>query len=141
MYEALKRIDHKLVGWGWMLWDAAPLRARTADLTESLRLLEEARSYASDELLIANIELDLAYASSQVWEFERTATHVGRALELTPKLADDGLRERIVGKVGGQCRNNLLRECFVALVARVLGVVLPSFLGPLRISGVKTNQT
>ena len=33
MYDGLQRIDYKLVGWGWMLWDAAPFRERTADRT------------------------------------------------------------------------------------------------------------
>ena len=31
MYEGLKSIDYKLVGWGWMLWDFNWFRRRTAD--------------------------------------------------------------------------------------------------------------
>jgi len=31
MYSGLKRIDHTLVGWGWMLWDWNWFRKRTAD--------------------------------------------------------------------------------------------------------------
>jgi peptidoglycan-N-acetylglucosamine deacetylase len=31
MYVALQRIDHRLVGWGWMLWDWNWFRRRTAD--------------------------------------------------------------------------------------------------------------
>jgi peptidoglycan/xylan/chitin deacetylase (PgdA/CDA1 family) len=31
MYAGLKRIDHALVGWGWMLWDWNWFRRRTAD--------------------------------------------------------------------------------------------------------------
>jgi len=31
MYVGLRRIDHKLVGWGWMLWDWNWFRERTAD--------------------------------------------------------------------------------------------------------------
>lgn len=31
MFAALRRIDYRLVGWGWMLWDVDWLRARTAD--------------------------------------------------------------------------------------------------------------
>ena len=31
MYEGLKSIDYKLVGWGWMLWDFNWFRARNAD--------------------------------------------------------------------------------------------------------------
>ncbi|PYR90531.1 MAG: hypothetical protein DMF84_20020 [Acidobacteria bacterium] len=31
MYAALRRIDHRLVGWGWMLWDWNWFRRRTAD--------------------------------------------------------------------------------------------------------------
>jgi peptidoglycan/xylan/chitin deacetylase (PgdA/CDA1 family) len=31
MYEGLRQIDYKLVGWGWMLWDFDWFRKRTAD--------------------------------------------------------------------------------------------------------------
>jgi len=31
MFAGLRQIDHKLVGWGWMLWDVEPFRTRTAD--------------------------------------------------------------------------------------------------------------
>jgi peptidoglycan/xylan/chitin deacetylase (PgdA/CDA1 family) len=31
MYVGLQRIDYRLVGWGWMLWDWNWFRARTAD--------------------------------------------------------------------------------------------------------------
>jgi peptidoglycan/xylan/chitin deacetylase (PgdA/CDA1 family) len=31
MYIALRRIDYRLVGWGWMLWDVDWFRPRTAD--------------------------------------------------------------------------------------------------------------
>ena len=31
MYIALRRIDHKLIGWGWMLWDWNWFHRRTAD--------------------------------------------------------------------------------------------------------------
>jgi len=31
MYAGLRKIDYKLVGWGWMLWDFNWYRARTAD--------------------------------------------------------------------------------------------------------------
>jgi peptidoglycan/xylan/chitin deacetylase (PgdA/CDA1 family) len=31
MYAGLRKIDFRLIGWGWMLWDVDPLRARTAD--------------------------------------------------------------------------------------------------------------
>ncbi|MGE5246121.1 MAG: polysaccharide deacetylase family protein [Betaproteobacteria bacterium] len=31
MYAALRRIDYRLVGWGWMLWDVDWFRPRTAD--------------------------------------------------------------------------------------------------------------
>ena len=33
MYEGLKEIDYRLVGWGWMLWDFNWFRRRTADAT------------------------------------------------------------------------------------------------------------
>src|SRR5262245_56725817 len=31
MFAGLKQINYTLVGWGWMLWDVEPFRARTAD--------------------------------------------------------------------------------------------------------------
>jgi peptidoglycan/xylan/chitin deacetylase (PgdA/CDA1 family) len=31
MYLALRKLDYRLVGWGWMLWDVDWLRPRTAD--------------------------------------------------------------------------------------------------------------
>jgi peptidoglycan/xylan/chitin deacetylase (PgdA/CDA1 family) len=31
MYAALRHIDYKLIGFGWMLWDVEPFRARTPD--------------------------------------------------------------------------------------------------------------
>ena len=31
MYAGLKQIDHRLIGWSWMLWDWNWFRARTAD--------------------------------------------------------------------------------------------------------------
>ncbi|HVH26008.1 MAG TPA: polysaccharide deacetylase family protein [Vicinamibacterales bacterium] len=33
MFEGLRQIDYRLVGWGWMLWDFNWLRERTADAT------------------------------------------------------------------------------------------------------------
>jgi peptidoglycan/xylan/chitin deacetylase (PgdA/CDA1 family) len=33
MYAGLEQIDHRLVGWGWMLWDADPFRKRSAART------------------------------------------------------------------------------------------------------------
>jgi DNA-binding CsgD family transcriptional regulator len=67
------------------------IRHNDESFAESLRLFDQARVYASDALSIANIELDLAYAASHVWDFERTAAHVARALTITPTLDDDGL--------------------------------------------------
>ena len=31
MYEGLRRLDYRLIGWGWMLWDFNWFRARTAE--------------------------------------------------------------------------------------------------------------
>ena len=31
MYAALRKIDYKLIGFGWMLWDVEPFHARTPD--------------------------------------------------------------------------------------------------------------
>jgi len=33
MYAGLRQIDHRLVGWGWMLWDFNGFRTRTAEST------------------------------------------------------------------------------------------------------------
>jgi peptidoglycan-N-acetylglucosamine deacetylase len=35
MYKGLDRVDHRLIGWGWMLWDVNPLGERTAERTVS----------------------------------------------------------------------------------------------------------
>jgi len=43
MYTALRRIDYKLVGWGWMLWDVDWFRPRTADRIVS-RIMARARA-------------------------------------------------------------------------------------------------
>jgi len=45
MYVALRQIDYRLVGWGWMLWDVDWFRPRTAD-----RILDRlgARAAAGD---------------------------------------------------------------------------------------------
>ena len=43
MYAGLKRIDHSLVGWGWMLWDWNWFRKRTADAIVK-RLKDRVRS-------------------------------------------------------------------------------------------------
>jgi peptidoglycan/xylan/chitin deacetylase (PgdA/CDA1 family) len=42
MYTALGRVDHQLIGWGWMLWDWNWFRERTADATVA-RVLSRAR--------------------------------------------------------------------------------------------------
>ena len=42
MYSGLKKIDHALVGWGWMLWDWNWFRRRTADSVVS-RLKDRVR--------------------------------------------------------------------------------------------------
>jgi peptidoglycan/xylan/chitin deacetylase (PgdA/CDA1 family) len=31
MYLAMRQLDYRLIGWGWMLWDVNPLGARTAE--------------------------------------------------------------------------------------------------------------
>jgi len=43
MYAGLGRIDHKLIGWGWMLWDWNWFRRRTADAVVD-RILDRARA-------------------------------------------------------------------------------------------------
>ena len=41
MYAGLKRIDHRLIGWSWMLWDWNWFRKRTADAVVG-RILDRA---------------------------------------------------------------------------------------------------
>jgi peptidoglycan/xylan/chitin deacetylase (PgdA/CDA1 family) len=43
MYEGLQKIDYRLVGWGWMLWDWNWFRPRTADAIVA-RVLARARA-------------------------------------------------------------------------------------------------
>jgi DNA-binding CsgD family transcriptional regulator len=73
------------------------IRYNDESFAEALRLLEQARLSANDESLIANIELDLAYVASQLWDFERAATHAAQALDLTRDLGDDGLYAMALG--------------------------------------------
>jgi peptidoglycan/xylan/chitin deacetylase (PgdA/CDA1 family) len=49
MLEGLRRIDHQLIGWGWMLWDWNWMRERTADDTVA-RL--ESRASAGDIIVM-----------------------------------------------------------------------------------------
>jgi DNA-binding CsgD family transcriptional regulator len=91
LLEGLQAQEHDAPARAQALCLMSQIRGNDESFTESLRLLEEARRYANDEQSIASIELDRAYACWQAWDFERTAAHVARALELTPKLGDDGL--------------------------------------------------
>lgn len=43
MYAGLRKIDYRLIGWGWMLWDVDPLHARTADRIVA-RIVRRARA-------------------------------------------------------------------------------------------------
>jgi peptidoglycan/xylan/chitin deacetylase (PgdA/CDA1 family) len=45
MYAGLKKIDHRLVGWSWMLWDWNWFRQRTSEAVVG-RVLERARAGA-----------------------------------------------------------------------------------------------
>ena len=49
MYDGLRQLDYKLVGWGWMLWDFDWFRARSADHTFE-RIL--ARASAGDIIVM-----------------------------------------------------------------------------------------
>ena len=49
MFEGLRRIDYRLIGWGWMLWDWNWMRTRTADDTVA-RL--ESRASAGDIIVM-----------------------------------------------------------------------------------------
>ena len=49
MYDGLRQLDYKLVGWGWMLWDFDWFRARSAGHTFE-RIL--ARASAGDIIVM-----------------------------------------------------------------------------------------
>jgi DNA-binding CsgD family transcriptional regulator len=67
------------------------VRYNDESFRESVRFLEEARQHAADTRLIAEIELDLAYAASQGVPNQASVLHARHALDLTATLGDDGL--------------------------------------------------
>ena len=67
------------------------IRYNDESFRESIRLLEEARQYASNPRLIAEIELDLGYAASSGLPNQASAVHARLARDLTATLGDAGL--------------------------------------------------
>jgi DNA-binding CsgD family transcriptional regulator len=67
------------------------IRYNDESFRESVRFLEEARQYATDPRLIAEIELDFAYAVSQGAPSQAAVLHTRLALDLTATLGDAGL--------------------------------------------------
>jgi DNA-binding CsgD family transcriptional regulator len=67
------------------------VRYNDESFRESVRFLEEARQHATDTRLVAEIELDLAYAASQGAPNQASVLHARHALDVTATLGDDGL--------------------------------------------------
>jgi peptidoglycan/xylan/chitin deacetylase (PgdA/CDA1 family) len=81
MYEGLKRIDYKLVGWGWMLWDWNWGRERTADAIVP-RLVALARA---GDIIVMHDGDERAPFADQRYTVEATA-------KLIPALRERGFR-------------------------------------------------
>ena len=90
MYAGLKRIDYKLVGWGWMLWDFNWFRARTAD---SIFKRLSARASAGDVIVMHDGD-ESAPLKDQRGTVEATA-------RLVPALRARGLAFGTVCRNGG----------------------------------------
>ena len=90
MYVALGRIDYKLVGWGWMLWDADLFRERTAD-----RIVARVGARASaGDIIVMHDGDESAPRKDQRQTVDATA-------RLVPLLRDRGLAFGTVCQNGG----------------------------------------
>jgi peptidoglycan/xylan/chitin deacetylase (PgdA/CDA1 family) len=69
MYAGLKKIDHQLVGWSWMLWDWNWFRERTAD-SVSVRVLERANA---GDIVVMHDGNESAPVADQRYTVEATA--------------------------------------------------------------------
>jgi peptidoglycan/xylan/chitin deacetylase (PgdA/CDA1 family) len=81
MYTGLARIDHKLIGWGWMLWDWNWFRQRTADAVAG-RILDRARS---GDIIVMHDGDESAPLADQRYTVEATA-------RIIPALRQEGYR-------------------------------------------------
>jgi peptidoglycan/xylan/chitin deacetylase (PgdA/CDA1 family) len=69
MYAGLKKIDHRLVGWSWMLWDWNWFRERTAD-SVSVRVLDRA---SAGDIVVMHDGDESAPFADQRYTVEATA--------------------------------------------------------------------
>jgi peptidoglycan/xylan/chitin deacetylase (PgdA/CDA1 family) len=90
MYVGLGRIDHRLVGWGWMLWDVDWFHERTAD-----RIVARIGSRASAGDIVVMHDGD----EKAPREDQRPA--VDATARLVPMLRDRGLAFGTVCQNGG----------------------------------------
>jgi peptidoglycan/xylan/chitin deacetylase (PgdA/CDA1 family) len=90
MYEGLKQIDYRLIGWGWMLWDWDWFRVRTAD-----RIVDriDARAAAGDIIVMHDGD-ESAPRKDQRQTVEATA-------RLIPALRSRGLEFGTICQNGG----------------------------------------
>jgi peptidoglycan/xylan/chitin deacetylase (PgdA/CDA1 family) len=85
MYAGLRRIDYKLIGFGWMLWDVEPFRARTPGRVVP-RLLSRA---STGDIIVMHDGDDKAPRKPQPQTVESTA-------RLIPELRSRGFQFGIV---------------------------------------------
>lgn len=90
MYSALRQIDYRLVGWGWMLWDF-DLRSRTAARTTA-RIAPRARG---GDIIVMHDGDEKAPTRPQVQTVEATR-------RLVPLLRDRGLAFGTLCAKGGE---------------------------------------
>jgi peptidoglycan-N-acetylglucosamine deacetylase len=91
MYDGLRQIDYRLIGWGWMLWDANVFGPRTADNTYA-RLRSRARG---GDIIVMHDGDESAPRKDQRHTVEATA-------RLIPALRDRGLDFGTVCRNGGE---------------------------------------
>jgi peptidoglycan-N-acetylglucosamine deacetylase len=93
MFTGLRQIDHRLIGWGWMLWDVDPFRARTPDRIVA-RISSRVRA---GDIVVMHDGDEKAPRKPQPQTLEATARLIGT-------LRDRGLRFGVV------CENAAARD-------------------------------
>jgi peptidoglycan/xylan/chitin deacetylase (PgdA/CDA1 family) len=88
MYAGLKKIDHRLIGWSWMLWDWNWFRQRTAEAV-IVRVLERA---SAGDIVVMHDGDESAPFADQRHTVEATA-------RLIPQLRAKGF---VFGTIGDQ---------------------------------------
>lgn len=90
MYAALRRVDYRLVGWGWMLWDF-DFRERTAERT-TRRIASRARG---GDIVVMHDGDETAPVAPQIQTVEATR-------RLVPLLRARGLAFGTLCQMGGE---------------------------------------